>query len=182
MALLQSPITRLSKLASCVARAHSRECRTWPGVEKTRRGTCTASTRPQKSQNPSRIGKSRLGRSLRPAYHAAPPPATRPALGPRGVCHGLTSADPVLSTHARARGVGNEAGGAGRPGGVDRAAKNHFLGFDPAVRTSHSRMRGKLSGLELRSWRRVTSLRRRERCERPRQRPELQPAGHALIA
>ena len=57
-----------------------------------------------KSQNPSRIGKSRLGRSLRPAYHAAPPPATRPALGPRGVRHGLTSADPVLSTHARARG------------------------------------------------------------------------------
>ena len=85
--------------------------------------------------------------------------------------------------HARASSrVGNAAGGAGRPGGVDRAAQNHFLGVDRAARTSHSRMRGKLSEVELSSWRKVTSLRRRERCERPRQRPELQPAGPALIA
>ena len=134
------------------ASSRSRECRARQDVEKTRHGTFTASVRARKSQIPlfkRKSAESRPGRSLRPACRGAPPPTTRPALAPRGVRHGLTSAGPVLSTHARARGVENGAGGAGRPDGVDLAAQNHFLGVDQAARTSHSRMRGKLSGLEL---------------------------------
>ena len=43
--------------ARLVARAHSRECRARPDVEKTRRGTHTASTRARKSHILSKIGK-----------------------------------------------------------------------------------------------------------------------------
>ena len=136
------------------AHAHSRECRARPDVEKTRHGlTRHLHGEPHGEKIADRFpaisAESRPGRSLRPACRGAPPPTTRPALAPRGVRHGLTSAGPVLSTHARARGVENGAGGAGRPDGVDLAAQNHFLGVDQAARTSHSRMRGKLSGLEL---------------------------------
>ena len=126
---------------------------------------------------PAKSAISRPGRSLRPASRGAPPPASRPALDPRGVGHALTSAGPVLRTHARARGVGNEAGGAGRPGGVDVGPQNHFWGVGRSARTSHSRVGGTLSEVELRSWRKVIALRRWERCERPRQRPELQTAA-----
>jgi len=43
--------------ARLAARAHSRECRARPDVEKNRRGTYTASTRERKWQIPSEIGK-----------------------------------------------------------------------------------------------------------------------------
>ena len=40
-----------------------------------------------------------IGRSLRPALRAAPPPAARPAPAPRGVGHAVTSEEPALYTH-----------------------------------------------------------------------------------
>ena len=173
MALLQSPITRLPKLASRPALTPGSV-----GHGQTSKTTDAAHTRRAPGRKngrfPAKSAESRPGRSLRPACRGTPSPATRPALAPRAVRHGLTSAGPVLRTHARARGMGNEAGGAGRLEGVDRAAPNHFLGVGRAARSSHSRMRVRSFELETSSWRKVIAVRRQERCERPCQRPELQ--------
>ena len=69
--------------------------------------------------------------------------------------------------HARASTqVGIEAGGAGRPGGVDVAPQNHFWGRRSAARTSHSRVGGKLSEVELSLSRKVIAPRRQERSQR----------------
>ena len=174
----------LPRLAAArhAARAHSRECRARPDVEKTRRVTFTASPKSRKSQICSKIGKiatrtvAAAGLPRRTAArHAAC--ACSPGCTPRPDVGGARPAHARASTR-----VGNAAGGAGRPGGVDRAAQNHFLGVGRAARTSHSRVGGKLSKVEPSSWRKVITMRRRERCEWPRQRPELQPAGHAPIA
>ena len=164
------------------ARAHSRECRARPDVEMTRRGTHTASTRARKSHILSKIGKIATW-----AVAAADLPrrgAARHAACARSPgCTPRPDVDGARPAHARASTrVGNEAGGAGRPGGVDVGPQNHFSGVGRAARTSHSRVGGKLSEVELSSWRKVITMRRRERCEWPRQRPELQPAGHAPIA
>jgi len=61
--------------------------------------------------------------------------------------------------------VGIEAGGAGRPGGVDVGPQNHFLGRRSAARTSHSRVGGKLSEVELSLWRKVIAPRQQERSQ-----------------
>ena len=161
--------------ARLAARAHSRECRARPDVVKR---TDAAHTRRapgrENGRFPPKSAKSRPGRSLRTACCGAPPPATRPALAPRGVRHGLTSAGPVLRTHARSRGWEMRLVELAGWGGVDRAAQNHFLGVGRAARSSHSRMRVRSFELETSSWRKVITVRRQERCERPCQRPELQ--------
>ena len=160
--------------ARLAARAHSRECRARPDVEKNRRGTYTASTRARKWQIPTEIGKiatwavaanGLLRRTA--ARHAAC--ARSPGCTPRPDVGGARPAHARASTR-----VGNAAGGAGRLEGVDRAAQNHFLGVGRAARSSHSRMRVRSFELETSSWRKVITVRRQERCERPCQRPELQ--------
>ena len=68
--------------------------------------------------------------------------------------------------HARASTqVGIEAGGAGRPGGVDVGLQNHFWGRRSAARTPHSRVGGKLSEVELSLWRKVIAPRLQERSQ-----------------
>ena len=89
--------------AAChAASARSRACGARPDVENTQHGTFTASVRARKSQIPAKIGRiatrtvATAGLPRRTAArHAAC------AGSPRGVRHGLTSAGPVLSTHAR---------------------------------------------------------------------------------
>ena len=139
------PRLAAARHAAC---AHSWECRARPGVEKPRHGTFTASHRARKSQILSNIGRiatqtvATAGLPRRTAArHAAC--ARSPGCTPRPDVGGARPAHARASTR-----VGNAAGGAGRPGGVDRAAQNHFLGVDQAARTSHSCMPGKLSDLD----------------------------------
>ena len=150
----------LPRLAAArhAARAHSRECRARPDVEKTRRVTFTASPKSRKSQICSKIGKiatrtvAAAGLPRRTAArHAAC--ARSPGCTPRPDVGGARPAHARASTR-----VGNAAGGAGRPGGVDRAAQNHFLGVGRAARSSHSRMRVRSFELETSSWRKVITL------------------------